>query len=242
MFPGPFEILSPNERWAPTQSQIDALQNAYEKLLPPLVYKIRAAVAEWREKEYEGVSNTSRYLLNFWFNQEHLVGQSKFSFFFSQREAIESVIYLYEAVKARDKYELMKFDASGRVSTGMFDETWTRYVVKMATGAGKTKVMALALVWSYFHKLYEPDSPLSKNILVIAPNIIVLNRLRKDFDGLKMFFEEPFIPENGVGDKDWKNDFQPTLHIQDDLKPFTESGNIFLTNIHRVFFKLRHEF
>lgn len=236
MFPGPFEILSPNERWAPTQSQIDALQNAYEKLLPPLVYKIRAAVAEWREKEYEGVSNTSRYLLNFWFNQEHLVGQSKFSFFFSQREAIESVIYLYEAVKARDKYELMKFDASGRVSTGMFDETWTRYVVKMATGAGKTKVMALALVWSYFHKLYEPDSPLSKNILVIAPNIIVLNRLRKDFDGLKMFFEEPFIPENGVGDKDWKNDFQPTLHIQDDLKPFTESGNIFLTNIHRVFF------
>lgn len=234
-FSDPFKILTPNERWAPTQSQMDMFQNAYEKLLPPLVYKIRLAVAKWREKDYACASETSKLLMNFWFNQEHLIGQSKFSFFFSQREAIESIIYLYEVAKAKDKYELMRFDSSGRVSTGMFDENWTRYVVKMATGSGKTKVMGLTLVWSYFHKLYENKSPLSNNFLVIAPNIIVLNRLRKDFDGLKMFFDEPFIPENGYADKDWKNDFQLTLHIQDELKPLTESGNIFLTNIHRVF-------
>lgn len=232
----PFKILSPNERWAPTQSQMDAFQNTYEKLLPPLVYKIRLAVAKWRDEGYKGTSNTSKSLLNFWFNQEHLIGQSKFSFFYSQREAIEAIIYLYEIANAKDKYELMRFDSSQRVSTGMFDENWTRYVIKMATGAGKTKVMGLTLVWSYFHKLYEAESALSKDFLVIAPNIIVLNRLRKDFDGLKMFFEEPFLPDNGYDDKEWKNDFQLTLHIQDDLKPITESGNIFLTNIHRVFF------
>lgn len=235
-FSDPFKILSPHERWAPTQSQMDAFQNAYEKLLPPLVYKIRLAVAKWRDENYAGASDTTKSLLNFWFNQEHLIGQTKFSFFFSQREAIESIVYLYEIANAKDKYELMKFDSSGRISTGMFDENWTRYVVKMATGAGKTKVMGLTLVWSYFHKLYEANSTLSKDFLVIAPNIIVLNRLRKDFDGLKMFFDEPFIPDNGFDDKDWKNDFQLTLHIQDDLKPITESGNIFLTNIHRVFF------
>ncbi len=234
-FSDPFKILTPSERWAPTQSQMDAFQNAYEKLLPPLVDKIRIAVAKWRDDNYQGASETSKSLLNFWFHQEHHVGQTKFSFFFSQREAVESIIYLYEVAKAKDKYELMRFDSSGRVSTGMFDENWTRYVVKMATGAGKTKVMGLTLVWSYFHKLYETDSLLSKNFLVIAPNIIVLNRLRKDFDGLKMFFDEPFIPENGYADRDWKNDFQLTLHIQDELKPITESGNIFLTNIHRVF-------
>ena len=232
----PFKILTPNERWAPTQSQMDLFQNAYEKLLPPLVYKIRLAVTKWRDDGYQGASDTSKSLMNFWFNHEHLIGQSKFNFFFSQREAIESIIYLYEVAKARDKYELMRFDSSERVSTGMFDETWTRYVVKMATGTGKTKVMGLTLVWSYFHKLYETESKLSKNFLVVTPNIIVLNRLRKDFDGLKMFFEEPFIPEIGFDDKDWKNDFQLTLHIQDELKPITESGNIFLTNIHRVFF------
>jgi type III restriction enzyme len=235
-FLNPFKILSPNERWAPSQSQIEEAKDAYEKLLPPLVYKIRLAVAKWRDENYKGASGTSKSLLNFWFDQEHLIGQTKFSFFFSQREAIESIIYLYEIAKAKDKFELMRFDSSERVSGGMFDETWTRYVVKMATGAGKTKVMGLTLVWSYFHKLYETDSTLSKDFLVIAPNIIVLNRLRKDFDGLKMFFDEPFIPDNGVDDKDWKNDFQLTIHIQDELKPITESGNIFLTNIHRVFF------
>jgi type III restriction enzyme len=43
-FSDPFKILIPSERWAPTQSQMDMFQNAYEKLLPPLVYKIRLAV------------------------------------------------------------------------------------------------------------------------------------------------------------------------------------------------------
>ena len=232
----PFKIILPNERLAPTQGQMDAFQNEYDKLLPPLVYKIRLAVAKWREENYMGACETSKSLLNFWFNHEHLFGQTQFRFFFSQREAIESVIYLYEVANARDKYELFRFDSSERVSLNMFEETWTRYVVKMATGAGKTKVMGLTLVSSYFHKLYESDSTLSKDFLIIAPNIIVLNRLRKDFDGLKMFLDEPFIPDNGYNNRDWKNDFQLTLHIQDDLKPITEFGNIFLTNIHRVFF------
>lgn len=235
VYSDPFKILSPTERWAPSQSQMDAFQNAYEKLLPPLVYKIRLGVSKWRDENYKGASQTSKSLLDFWFNQDHFLGKNKFSFFFSQREAIESIIYLYEVTKTNDKYEMMKFDSSARISTGMFDENWSRYVIKMATGAGKTKVMALTLVWSYFHKLYEPNSTLSKDFLVIAPNIIVLNRLLKDFTGLNMFINEPFIPDNGHDEKDWKNDFQLTLHLQDELKPITESGNIFLTNIHRVF-------
>jgi type III restriction enzyme len=60
----------------------------------------------------------------------------------------------------------------------MFDEDWPRFVVKMATGAGKTKVLSLLIAWSYFQQLYEPDSALSSNFLLIAPNIIVLDRLR----------------------------------------------------------------
>jgi len=230
----PFEIIRPENRWAPSQGQLDALNNEYEKLLPPLVHKIRTAVSDWRENNYTGASLTSIQLLKFWFDQSHLNTSGNFRFFFSQREAIESVIYLYEVARALDKHDLMRFDGSGRVSGSMFSETWTRYLVKMATGSGKTKVLGLVLVWSYFHKLYESQSQLSQNFLVIAPNIIVLNRLRKDFNGLKMFFEEPFIPDNGYLDKDWRNDFQPSLHIQDELKPISEVGNIFLTNIHRV--------
>ena len=86
---------------------------------------------------------------------------------------------------------LMKYDSSGRVSKGMFAEDWTRYVLKLATGAGKTKVMSLLMAWCYFHRRYEPGSDLSTNFLLIAPNIIVLDRLRTDFDGAKIFYRRP---------------------------------------------------
>jgi len=232
----PFEILSPYERWVPSREQMDLFQNKYEQLLPPLVHKIRESVYKWRDNDYDGASLTTKALLNFWFNTEHKNQDNVFQFYFAQREAIESIIYLYEIAEARDKYDLMRFDSSGQISTGMFEENWTRYVIKMATGTGKTKVMGLTLVWSYFHKLYEPKSPLSKNFLIIAPNIIVLNRLKKDFDNnISMFREEPFIPDDGFADHDWKSDFQITVHIQDDVKPITDYGNLFLTNIHRVY-------
>ncbi len=230
----PFQILDPNIRWAPSQE--DLQEKAYEQLIPPLVYKIRLAVKEWRDSDYSGVSDTTKALLQFWFKSDgHKKNGTVFQYYFAQCEAIESIIYLYEIAKARDKFELMRFDSSGRISTGMFPESWARYVIKMATGSGKTKVLSLALVWSYFHKFYESDSDLSRNFLIIAPNIIVLNRLRKDFDDFKIFKEDPLIPENGYFDRDWQNDFHLTLHIQDELKPITEEGNLFLSNIHRVY-------
>jgi type III restriction enzyme len=130
----------------------------------------------------------------------------------------------------------MRFDATGVVSGSMFDESWRRFVIKMATGSGKTKVLSLALAWSFFHKTYEADSDLSRNFLVIAPNIIVLDRIRKDFDGLRIFLkDDPVLPENGMDGRDWRDDFQLTLHIQDEVRVTQKTGNIFLTNIHRVY-------
>jgi type III restriction enzyme len=148
---------------------------------------------------------------------------------------VETVIWLHDVKHARDKFDLLRFDASGSVSSGMFSEDWPRYVLKMATGSGKTKVLSLLIAWSFFHKLYEADSTLSRNFLVIAPNIIVLDRLRTDFDGLKIFFNDPVLPDNGHEGQNWRDDFQLTLHIQDDVRVVRDTGNIFLTNIHRVF-------
>ena len=118
---------------------------------------------------------------------------------------------------------------------GMFPEDWARYVIKMATGSGKTKVLSLLIAWSFFHKLYERESALSRNFLLIAPNIIVLDRLRADFDGLRIFFNDPVLPDNGYEGQNWRDDFQLTLHIQDDVRVVRETGNLFLTNIHRVY-------
>ena len=161
---------------------------------------------------------------------------AEFQYYFAQREALETIIYLYDVVGVKDKYDLMRFDSSGAVSAGMFDETWRRFVVKMATGAGKTKVLSLVLAWSFFHKLYEPDSALARNFLVIAPNIIVLDRIYKDFQGLRIFFkDDPILPDNGFDGRNWRDDFQLTLHVQDEVRITRPTGNIFLTNIHRVY-------
>ncbi|WP_296708642.1 DEAD/DEAH box helicase family protein [Tistrella sp.] len=160
---------------------------------------------------------------------------AEFQYFFAQREALETIIYLYDVVGVKDKFDLMRFDSSGAVSAGMFDETWRRFVLKMATGTGKTKVMSLALAWSFFHKLYEPESRLSRNFLVIAPNIIVLDRIYHDFQGLRIFFDDPVLPDNGFDGQNWRDDFQLTLHKQDEVRVTQPTGNIFLTNIHRVY-------
>jgi type III restriction enzyme len=234
----PYAELLPSQRWFPADEALR--ETAYEKLLPPLVAKIREEVFAWRHKGYAGASATSVSLLRWWFDTEHLIESadgslSPFRYYFAQREAVETLIWLYDVRKARDKFDLLRFDASGAVSSGMFAEDWPRYVLKMATGVGKTKVISLLMAWSFFHRLYEPDSTLSRNFLVIAPNIIVLDRLRQDFDGLRIFFNDPVLPQNGHGGRNWRDDFQVTLHIQDEVRTVRETGNIFLTNIHRVF-------
>lgn len=234
----PHAVLDPSIRWFPAD---EALRDtSMDKLMPPLVAELRKKVKEFRDGGYVGASDTSRSLLNWWFKTPHLLPQAdgtmaEFQYFFAQREALETIVYLYDVVGVEDKFDLMRFDSSGAVSASMFDETWQRFVVKMATGAGKTKVLSLALAWSFYHKLYEPDSKLSRNFLVIAPNIIVLDRIYKDFQGLKLFFDDPIIPDNGYEGQNWRDDFQLTLHVQDDVRITHPTGNIFLTNIHRVY-------
>ena len=235
----PHDILDPSIRWFPADEALR--ETSADRLMPPLVADLRKKVKEFRDSGYVGASETSKSLLNWWFNTEHLQTTadgtvSKFQYYFAQREALETIIYLHDVVSVKDKYDLMRFDSSGQVSPNLFDETWVRYVVKMATGAGKTKVLSLVLAWSYFHKKYEKESDLSRNFLVIAPNIIVLDRIYKDFQGLRIFLkDDPIIPDNNYNGKEWRNDFQLTLHLQDEIGTVRSHGNIFLTNIHRVY-------
>ena len=234
----PYAILDPSIRWFPADEALR--ETSSEKLMPPLVPQLRKKVKEWRDSGYVGATDTSKSLLNWWFNTPHLLPQTdgtmtEFQYYFAQREALETIVYLYDVVGVQDKYDLMRFDSSGAVSSGMFDETWRRFVVKMATGSGKTKLLSLVLAWSYFHKLYEPESGLVRNFLVIAPNIIVLDRIYKDFQGLRIFFADPVLPDNGMDGRNWHDDFQLSLHRQDEVHITRPTGNIFLTNIHRVY-------
>ena len=156
----PHAILNPDVRWFPADETLR--ETSMDKLMPPLAAKIRKQVKAFRDSGYSGASDTSRSLLNWWFREPHRLPQAdgrmaEFQYFFAQREALETIIYLYDVKRVKDSFDLMRFDSSGAVSAGMFDESWRRFVIKMATGSGKTKVMSLVLAWSFFHKLYETE-------------------------------------------------------------------------------------
>ncbi len=101
----PYETLLPEVRWFPAAEELRS--TAYEKLLPPLVAKVREEVHDWRDAGYAGASATSRALLAWWFDTDHLIEQAdgtltQFRYYFAQREAVESVIWLHDVKKARD--------------------------------------------------------------------------------------------------------------------------------------------
>jgi len=131
----------------------------------PLVNQIRPRVDKWRAAGYPGVSSITRRLLEHWTDPEEFASRR---FFFCQLEAIETLIWLTEAPAA----EHVGIDIPG--DGGAF----LRRCCKMATGAGKTLVMAMAIAWHVLNKVaYPQDARFSKNILVIAPGLTVKNRL-----------------------------------------------------------------
>jgi len=234
----PHVVLEPSQRWLPDAPKVDGTANQLQ--LPPLVPELRLKVKEFRDTAYAAASPTSRALLHWWFVEEQLLPDAEgiltpFEYFYAQREALETIVYLVDVVQAKDKHDLTRFDSSGELSANFFDESWLRLVIKMATGSGKTKVLSLVIAWCFFHKHYEPESRLARNFLLIAPNIIVLDRLVRDFEGLRIFFSDPVIPRNGFEGRSWQDDFQLTVHLQDDVQVNQPTGNLFLSNIHRVY-------
>ena len=93
-----------------------------------------------------------------WFLDEHQTPDGlPFRYYFAQREAVETVIYLYEVARARFLPDIVARYASEPVAGD--GQPYPRYVVKAATGSGKTKVMSLLIAWSYFCLLYTSPSP-----------------------------------------------------------------------------------
>jgi len=213
----------------------------------PIPENLRPAVKRWREGDYPGASDTTRELLHYWFGEEHLLEMKDgeripFQYFFCQREAIETFVYLYEVRALRtlsgitaeflDKNAYSEEnEAAYSAALGVHpeDDRWPKYAFKMATGSGKTKVMSMAIVWSYFHSLWEEGSSLAQDFLVIAPNITVFERLKEDFGDGKIFEKDPLIPEA------WKGDWNVSVVLQDEASGAATGGRIYLTNIHRLY-------
>lgn len=132
----------------------------------PLPNQIRPRVAEWRRAGYPGTSGITRRLIAHWRDPE-LWGQRRF--FFCQLEAIETLIWLTEAPEAGRQGIDVPSDGGA----------FPRLCAKMATGSGKTLVMAMTIAWQILNKVASPqDRRFSRNVFVVAPGLTVRNRLQ----------------------------------------------------------------
>ena len=198
-----------------------------------LVPAIREAVHGWRSSRYEGATETSRRLLQYWFENDHLTPKGdEFLYYYCQREAIETLIYLYEVVRAQNLYTLAQhFDRDGHIHVNPAEDRWARYVFKMATGSGKTKVMSLAMTWSYFNARFEAErrDEYTQTFALIAPNVIVYQRLLEDFRDGAIFRNDPLLPP------EWESDWQFSVITRDDPVISSTPGTLYLTNIHQLY-------
>ena len=197
----------------------------------PCVPAIREKVTAWRDGDYKGVTDTTRLLLNYWFKTDHrLPSGGKFAYHYFQREAIETLVYLYEVAKVRRHKSLIEtFATRSDLRLLQYDE-FARYCVKMATGSGKTKVMSLAVAWQFFNAVAEARDDFAKTFLLIAPNVIVFERLRTDFEGGRIFWTDPIIPPEL---KIYWGDFQ--CYMRGESERASSLGALYLTNIQQFY-------
>jgi len=145
----------------------------------PLVNRIRERVKSWRESGHPGVTGITKRLLEHWNDPEEFESRR---YFFCQLEAAETLIWLTEA------------PASERVGIDIPSDGGAikRLCAKMATGSGKTVVMAMVIAWHVLNKVANPrDVRFGKNVLVVAPGLTVRSRLAV----LKPSHEENYYEE-----------------------------------------------
>ena len=176
-------IVEGRRIYAPEIQAIPIRQSAQGKLLEindfraeygtHLINLTRKEVGAWREAHYPGTTRVTKELLTFWF--ENPDRYSELKLFFAQRESIETAIWLNEvADKSNPGQHVLSRIADAQKDGGGLPRT----AFKMATGTGKTVVMAALVLYHYFNRReYPSDTRFADNFLVVAPGITIKNRL-----------------------------------------------------------------
>lgn len=166
-----------------------------------VVNTLRDEVKAWREAGYPGTALVTRSLLEWWFERDEERRAQGKRFFFCQQEAVETAIYLYEVQNRR------KMPETGDL---------LRYALKLATGTGKTVVMALLITWATLQKRKVSGSSLSANFLVLVPNLTVRDRVSgvPRGDGLLLSGAENLYDAFDLVPPDYRDEFHPNIEIK----------------------------
>jgi type III restriction enzyme len=203
--PAGYYYRSPN---APDDGE-HAARGEWRELM--LVNLIRERMKEWRAAGRPGVTRTTRELIEYWSRE----GRQP-RLFFAQREAAEAVIFLSEArVDFRQGIAVPLDEPSGGRVAGGF-KAFHRFGCKMATGSGKTTVMAMLAAWSILNKVNDrSDARFSDVVLVVCPNVTIRSRLGE------------LDPQNGEASLYRTRDLVPER-----LMPDLTQGLVIVTNWH----------
>ena len=135
------------------------------------INNVRTRVAAWRNSGYPGVTPTTRLLLEHWSNPEN-----EPRLYFCQREAVETAIYLneYENKRRNDSFYSQLVAANAEANPDLF-----RIAFKMATGSGKTVVMAMLIAYHTLNKIANPKSTrFADGFLIVTPGVTIRDRLQ----------------------------------------------------------------
>ncbi len=154
------------ERRPASYEVFDARNNTKRTEVLAMVNTIRDRVDQWREAGYPGVTIVTRKLLEHW-NDETA---RQHPFYFCQLEAIETLIWWVEGAEAFKQGIHVPGDGGA----------WERLCNKMATGAGKTTVMAMIITWQVLNALTYPkrNKDFSRAVFIVAPGLTVKGRLQ----------------------------------------------------------------
>jgi type III restriction enzyme len=175
--------LEPSRRAAGYEI-IDTRENTRRQVSIPLVDDIRQRVNEWRAAGWPGVTGVTSELLNHWWDLDRVSGR-QYPFYFCQLEAIETLIWYTEAEAQYRQGISVQGDGGG----------FERLCNKMATGSGKTTVMAMIITWQVLNALTYPKSPrkYSSAVFLVAPGLTVKSRLQVLLPGSTDNYYDSFL-------------------------------------------------
>jgi type III restriction enzyme len=170
--PSQYFIPVPRPRKRGQQVELEFAEFTADKIRQnDFVNQVRQRVDIWRSQRYPHVTPTTRRLLEHWADPER-----DNPILFAQREAAETAIYLAEsAQKAGDVWIRNQLNETNiACNLGLH-----RVALKMATGSGKTVVMAMLIAWHTLNKVAQPnDARFAKRFLIITPGLTIRDRLR----------------------------------------------------------------
>lgn len=177
-----------------------------------LVNLIRRRLDDWRESGYPGVTATTLALLNYWRRDGRL-----FRPFFAQLEAVETIIFLNEArLDFLQGVHIPTDEPSDRQKEELGYAAFRRYACKMATGSGKTTVMAMVSAWSILNKVHDrANARYSDVVLVVCPNVTIRSRLAE---------LDPLLGDASV--------YRKADLVPEDLMTDLRQGRVVVTNWH----------